>query len=165
MPEERSNDQIDSYLLTSPLGLLELEAGQDGLKGLQFLGHNSNKTSATAIEHPILQQAKSQLTEYFSGERTAFDLPFSIVGTTFQQSVWQALTDIPYGQTVSYGQLSGRLNNPGSVRAVGRANGQNPIPIIIPCHRVIGADGKLTGYSGGLNNKKWLLKHEGALLL
>ncbi|HEX7049748.1 MAG TPA: methylated-DNA--[protein]-cysteine S-methyltransferase [Longimicrobiales bacterium] len=106
----------------------------------------------------------AQLDEYFRGERRAFDLPLRPRGTPFQQRVWRALLDIPYGATISYGALAARVGRPGSARAVGRANGTNPIPIIIPCHRVVGADGALTGYGGGIERKQRLLALEGALL-
>jgi methylated-DNA-[protein]-cysteine S-methyltransferase len=101
-----------------------------------------------------------QLNEYFAGERTEFDLPLEMVGTEFQKSVWQQLQKIPYGATTSYGTLALHLNNPTASRAIGSANGRNPISIIVPCHRVIGADGSLTGYAGGLKRKRYLLDLE-----
>jgi methylated-DNA-[protein]-cysteine S-methyltransferase len=103
----------------------------------------------------------SQLEEYFSGRRRDFDLPLRLDGTDFQQRVWQVLTEIPYGVTWSYGQLARRIGNPNASRAVGLANGRNPVSILVPCHRVIGADGSLTGYGGGVERKRWLLAHEG----
>jgi methylated-DNA-[protein]-cysteine S-methyltransferase len=102
-----------------------------------------------------------QLTEYFDGTRREFDLPLRLQGTTFQTRVWRELTEIPYGQTWSYGQLAQRIDKPSASRAVGLANGRNPISILVPCHRVIGADGSLTGYGGGIERKRWLLVHEG----
>jgi methylated-DNA-[protein]-cysteine S-methyltransferase len=102
-----------------------------------------------------------QLNEYFNGGRREFDLPLYFEGTTFQRRVWQELTEIPYGETWSYGQLARRIGKPSASRAVGLANGRNPISILVPCHRVIGADGSLTGYGGGLERKRWLLAHEG----
>jgi methylated-DNA-[protein]-cysteine S-methyltransferase len=104
--------------------------------------------------------ATDQLAGYFAGELTDFDLPLAPAGTAFQLRVWAALRTIPYGQTTSYGELAGQLGNPGASRAVGLANGRNPIAIVVPCHRVIGADGRLTGYGGGLDRKRWLLDHE-----
>lgn len=101
-----------------------------------------------------------QLDEYFAGDRREFDLPCSGVGTVFQQQVWAALVEIPYGETTSYGELAAAISSPSASRAVGLANGQNPISIIVPCHRVVGADGSLTGYGGGLDAKRWLLSHE-----
>jgi methylated-DNA-[protein]-cysteine S-methyltransferase len=109
-----------------------------------------------------LRRTTLQLAEYFAGERREFDLPLAPRGTAFQRQVWDELLTIQFGQTTSYGALARRLGNPGASRAVGLANGQNPISIIIPCHRVIGADGTLTGYGGGLPRKQWLLRHEGA---
>ncbi len=108
----------------------------------------------------ILLDAERQLAEYFGGWRTAFDLPVKAPGTAFQQQVWAALQEIPYGHTISYGGLAERLGNPKAVRAVGSANGHNPIAIVVPCHRVIGANGSLTGYGGGLERKKFLLELE-----
>jgi len=107
----------------------------------------------------------NQLKEYFAGQRRVFDLKLAARGTEFQRSVWNALTEIPYGQSISYGELAARLGNPGAVRAVGQANGANPIAIIVPCHRVIGANGKLTGYAGGLAHKHHLLAHEAMTLM
>src|ERR1700690_2867719 len=108
-----------------------------------------------------LPLAARQLAEYFAGARRVFDLPLALHGTPFQQRVWRALTEIPYGETWSYGQLAKRIGNPKASRAVGLANGSNPISILVPCHRVIGADGSLTGYGGGMERKQWLLRHEG----
>ena len=107
----------------------------------------------------------NQLKEYFAGERREFDLKLAARGTEFQRSVWNALAQIPYGQSISYGELAARLGSPGAVRAVGQANGANPIAIVVPCHRVIGANGKLTGYAGGLAHKHHLLAHEAMTLM
>lgn len=109
---------------------------------------------------PLLRKAERQLSEYFSGTRRRFDLPLAPQGTPFQRAVWQALTKIPYGETRSYGEIAAQLGKPGAARAVGMANHRNPIPVIIPCHRVIGADGSLTGYAGGTENKAVLLALE-----
>ena len=108
----------------------------------------------------MLDETERQLDRYFEGTLTEFDLPLGPRGTPFQQQVWAALCDIPYGETISYGELARRVGRPGSARAVGAANGSNPISIIIPCHRVIGSDGRLTGYGGGIDRKAWLLDHE-----
>jgi len=118
----------------------------------------------TAGDNPILQLARRQLDEYFACTRTSFDLPLDAEGTAFERRVWDLLRAIPYGTTTSYGELARRLGEPKDARAVGAANGKNPIPIIVPCHRVIGANGDLTGFGGGLERKRWLLEHEGALL-
>ena len=113
----------------------------------------------------ITQTTQSQLQEYFAGDRTSFDLPLAPKGTEFQVEVWRALLDVAAGDTASYADIAKTINRPKAVRAVGAANGQNPIGIIVPCHRIIGSNGKLTGYAFGLDRKAWLLRHEGALLI
>ena len=157
----------------SPLGPMILAATTQGLAGLWFehqrhLPAQLMAESAvwgvwpTDPEHPVLRQTMQQLTEYFAGQRTQFDLPLDLTGgTAFQQSVWQALLAIPPGTTASYGQISSRIGKPAAVRAVGSAVGRNPVSIIVPCHRVMGADGSLTGYAGGLDRKTALLELEG----
>ena len=112
----------------------------------------------------MLARARQQLTEYFGRSRTTFDLPLAPIGSAFQQRVWDVLRAIPYGTTTSYGELARRLGDPSATRAVGAANGKNPIPIIVPCHRVVGSRGELTGFGGGLDRKRWLLEHEGVAL-
>ncbi len=109
---------------------------------------------------PVLKAAARQLEEYFAGDRRDFDLPVALHGTAFQRKVWEQLQGIPCGETLSYGQLAKRIRQPSASRAVGLANGRNPVSIVIPCHRVIGADGSLTGYGGGIERKQWLLEHE-----
>jgi methylated-DNA-[protein]-cysteine S-methyltransferase len=111
---------------------------------------------------PVLARARAQLAEYFAGARTAFELPLRLEGTPFQRAVWAALLEIPFGETRSYSAIARALGRPTAVRAVGAANGRNPLAIIVPCHRVIGAGGALTGYAGGLARKRWLLAHEAA---
>ena len=113
-------------------------------------------------DHPLIKKTKDQLDQYFNGQRKEFDLPLLFQGTKFQQQVWRALLDIPYGECISYGEQARRIKNAKAVRAVGMANGKNPIAIVIPCHRVVGANGKLTGYGGGLPRKKFLLDLEGS---
>ncbi|MDN6180953.1 MAG: methylated-DNA--[protein]-cysteine S-methyltransferase [Halomonas subglaciescola] len=140
----------------SPLGRLTLCASDDGLTSIEF----SRGLLGTRRKHPLLERCKTQLAEYFAGARSVFDLPLAPAGTPFQQSVWGALGDIPYGETRSYGNIAEALGKPTASRAVGMANGKNPLAIIVPCHRVVGANGRLTGYSGGLNRKEWLLAHE-----
>lgn len=147
----------------SPMGMLLLEASDRALTGIHYI--NEEATSADESVSGLLSHAINQLNEYFEGTRTAFDIPLAPRGTKFQQEVWQQLREIPYGQTISYGVLAERLGDPKKVRAVGTANGKNPIPIIIPCHRVIGADDSLVGYSGGIDRKEYLLKHEGVIFL
>src|SRR5207302_785708 len=112
----------------------------------------------------VLARARQQLSEYLARTRTSFDLPLAPRGTAFQRRVWDALRAIPYGTTTSYGELARRLGDPSATRAVGAANGKNPIPIIVPCHRVVGSRGELTGFGGGLDRKRWLLEHEGVAL-
>jgi methylated-DNA-[protein]-cysteine S-methyltransferase len=152
-------------LYSSPIGTLHLKADGESLTAAHFSNEKSDVSSIHQSDHPVIQQAIRQLNEYFGGQRTAFDLPLSPSGTGFQQSVWKKLQEIPFGKTISYGGLAERLGDINKVRAVGKANGKNPIPVIIPCHRVIGADNKLIGYAGGIERKRWLLQHEGALLL
>jgi len=148
--------------IESPVGPLLLAADETGLRNIDFVhGRHTARPDPTWHEDPtLLQEATRQLRSYFAGELEAFDLPLSPSGTTFQLAVWNKLCEIPYGETISYGELARRLENPNASRAVGLANGSNPIPIIIPCHRVIGSNGKLTGYGGGLPIKEKLLALE-----
>ena len=145
----------------SPLGWVEIQASHDAVTSLVFCDERENDTCNGSA---ILTECVRQLDEYFSGCRMTFDLPVKQEGTTFQQNVWNVLAGIPFGVTVSYGYVAKMLNHPKSVRAVGAANGRNKLWIIIPCHRVIGANGSLTGYAGGLERKKWLLDHEAQIL-
>ena len=140
----------------SPLGKITLTEQDGALIALCFTPDAPDRMPET----PLLSLAAAQLTEYFSGARHSFDLPLHPQGTAFQQQVWSALRDIPYGQTLSYAQLAARLHRPRACRAVGGANGKNPLPILIPCHRGIGADGGLGGYSCGIEKKRFLLALE-----
>jgi methylated-DNA-[protein]-cysteine S-methyltransferase len=151
--------------LASPVGTLTLAATDDGLHAIEFPRnrHPANRAGWTEGQHPVLDLAARQLDEYFAATRRAFDLPLAPRGTDFQRTVWLALAGIAYGETVSYAQLSQRVGKPTAMRAVGAANGRNPLPIVLPCHRVIGADGSLTGFGGGLPTKQFLLELEGAL--
>jgi len=150
----------------SPIGRLLLQSDGAALTGLYMNVPSSPRPLAEcwvedATVDPLPATVR-QLAEYFDGKRRAFDLPLlRMQGTEFQQKVWRTLTEIPYGATWSYGELARRIDNPNASRAVGLANGRNPISILVPCHRVIGADGSLTGYGGGLERKQWLLAHEG----
>ncbi|WP_205696718.1 methylated-DNA--[protein]-cysteine S-methyltransferase [Conexibacter sp. SYSU D00693] len=154
---------ISTAVVDSPVGPLGLAAEDDALTRVAFLAPG---TPADAPGTPVLREAAAQLGAYFAGELEAFDLPLRPVGTDFQREVWTALADIPFGTTTTYGELAARLGRgPRGARAVGLANGANPLAIVLPCHRVIGADGGLTGFGGGLPAKRWLLTHEGALLL
>jgi methylated-DNA-[protein]-cysteine S-methyltransferase len=156
--------------IDSPIGVLRLSADERALTGLDLgadarAAVRANGARAAPIEDPRagpLPAAIRQLGEYFAGARRAFDLPLSLAGTPFQRLVWQALTEIPYGATWSYGELARRIGRPAAARAVGMANHRNPLPIIVPCHRVIGADGSMTGYGGGIARKEWLLGLERA---
>ena len=147
----------------SPLGEIALTANDEGLSALAFQTGKSPITLAGLSQNTEkFSEVITQLNEYFSGERKSFNLPLAPKGTNFQKHVWQALTDIPCGETKSYGWIAKSINNEKAVRAVGTANGANPIALIVPCHRVIGSNGKLTGYAGGLALKAKLLMHEGA---
>lgn len=146
----------------SPLGPLTLVSDGSALVGL-YLGQGQAKITADWVldnQAVPFAAATDQLSAYFAGELTQFDLPLAPQGTPFQQRVWAALGTIPYGSTLSYGALAQRLGQPQAARAVGLANGRNPLSIVVPCHRVIGAKGQLTGYSGGVERKRWLLAHE-----
>ncbi len=146
-------------LLETPVGTLTLEGTGEVLEGLWFDGPPAKRVLGPR-DDGILVGARAQLTEYFAGEREAFDLELAPHGTPFQRSVWDALARIPYGRTTSYGELALALGSPRAVRAVGLANGRNPLSIVVPCHRVVGADGALTGYAGGLWRKRFLLALE-----
>jgi len=150
----------------SPLGPIVIAATRRGLAGVWFEGQRHMPRNADwphEPDHPLLRQVRVQLDEYFAGERDTFDLPLDLQGgTAFQQSVWQALLSIPRGGTMSYGGLSRHIGQPAAVRAVGAAVGRNPVSIVVPCHRVLGANGSLTGYAGGLERKTALLRLEGA---
>ncbi|WDE11554.1 methylated-DNA--[protein]-cysteine S-methyltransferase [Thalassomonas haliotis] len=141
----------------TPLGEMEIQATDAGVAQVIFCGLQKQPENPSEIT----RSCRQQLAEYFAGQRTAFDLPLDPKGTVFQKSVWGCLQDIPFGGSLSYGEIADMLNNPKAVRAVGGANGRNPLTIIVPCHRVIGANGTLTGYAGGVERKLWLLKHEG----
>jgi methylated-DNA-[protein]-cysteine S-methyltransferase len=148
----------------SPIGRLLLTSDGTALTGLFTAPERKAYATEGWVQDagiaPLAATAR-QLGEYFAGTRRDFDLPMRLDGTPFQQRVWRELVEIPYGATWSYGELATRIGNPRASRAVGLANGQNPISILVPCHRVIGADGSLTGYGGGLERKRWLLAHEG----
>lgn len=153
---------FDAFI--TPIGTLTIAGDAAGLRHVLF-PENKHAVAGRADwrrDAAPLRQARGQLEEYFAGERQAFDLTLAPDGTEFQCKVWHALAEIAFGQTWSYGQLAKYVGQPAAVRAVGAANGRNPLPIILPCHRVIGSDGKLTGFGGGLPLKQWLLDHEGA---
>lgn len=142
--------------LQTPLGWITLKGSTGGLSSLRCCEEPLER----GLIPPSLARACAQVHEYFEGGRKRFDLPLDLRGTAFQKKVWEALLEIPYGATWSYGELATRLGDPGAVRAVAAANARNPVWIVVPCHRVVGADGSLTGYAGGIGRKKWLLEHE-----
>lgn len=149
----------------SPIGTLRLTIRDGRLTGLHVADHEKcPPLGDRCVEDPTaFDEVKRQLDEYFAGRRTSFEIPFELDGSPFQRQVWQALTEIPFGETISYGELARRVGRPGAARAVGAANGRNPVSVVVPCHRVIGADGTLTGYGWGNDRKAWLLRHEGAV--
>jgi methylated-DNA-[protein]-cysteine S-methyltransferase len=152
--------------MPSPVGELKLVASDDGLIAVLWENDDPKRVpfDADALHefprHPVLRETERQLEAYFAGKREAFTLKLAFRGTEFQRKVWQALTTIPFGETRSYGQIAAQIGHPAAVRAVGAANGRNPISIVAPCHRVIGANGKLTGFAGGLTAKAFLLRLE-----
>lgn len=139
----------------TPLGLMEVTATQNSVKSIYFV-----ESAKPIRSNSVTQITKVQLGEYFAGTRTFFELPLDAEGTDFQKTVWQELVKIPSGQTCTYGDIAKKIGNPKGMRAVGLANGKNPMTIVVPCHRVIGANGKLTGYAFGTERKAWLLNHE-----
>lgn len=152
---------------STPVGLLSFFVSAAGLHRILWGNEHETETAQQAFhnfkkdeQHPIFLKTKNALQEYFSGKRMTFDLPLVLQGTTFQMQAWQALREIPYGQTLSYAEQAEKIGNRNKARAVGMANHYNPIPIIIPCHRVIGANGQLTGFAGGLELKQYLLELE-----
>ncbi len=152
--------------MPTPLGTLLLRGDGTVLTGIFMENHRHGPTDhgAAVRDDALFADARAQFAEYFAGQRTEFDLPLDrATGTDFQRQVWRALCDIPYGETISYGELARRIGQPAAVRAVGLANGRNPLSIVVPCHRVIGTGGKLTGYGGGLDRKRHLLDLEARL--
>lgn len=164
--EGRPRDGLASSTIGSPVGALTLVAGDRGLKAILWPDDDPRRVRLPAADadpaHPVLREAERQLGEYFGGARRVFDLPLDFTGTDFQKRVWARLLEIPYGETRSYGEIARSLGDPNLTRAVGAANGRNPISIVAPCHRVVGAAGRLTGFAGGLEAKRYLLALEGA---
>ncbi len=163
-------ETLATTTMHSPVGRLTLVACEAGLAAILWQDDAPGRVrlgdTVEAPDHPVLARTTRQLSDYFAGTRTAFDLPLAPAGTDFQLAVWRALTAIPFGETRSYADIARAIGRPTATRAVGAANGRNPISIVAPCHRVIGASGALTGFAGGLAAKHWLLAHEqrGALL-
>jgi methylated-DNA-[protein]-cysteine S-methyltransferase len=151
----------DFAYLESPIGLIEIGGTVDAITALQFVEARREGASS----NPLIDAAARQVGEYFAGTRRAFDLPLDLGGTPFQRAVWARLLEIPYGEMTTYQTIAAVLGRPRAVRAVGAAIGQNPVSILVPCHRVVGSNGSLTGYAGGLWRKERLLRHEGALLV
>lgn len=148
---------MENCIIKSPLGFTKIIGDQAGITSISILNHEEKTTD---IIPEVLEECVQQLNEYFEGKRTQFDLLLNPQGTEFQKRVWTQLQTIPYGKTISYLQLAQQLGDVKAIRAVANANGKNPLWIVIPCHRVIGSDGSLTGYAGGLARKQWLLEHE-----
>ena len=148
---------MESCTISTPLGIAKITGDENGLNAVTIL---SDLTAVSDTIPEILQDSVYQLQEYFKGERQEFNLKLNPEGTDFQKRVWALLSEIPYGKTISYLELSKRYGDVKAIRAVASANGKNPFWIIVPCHRVVGSDGSLTGYAGGIHRKKWLLEHE-----
>jgi methylated-DNA-[protein]-cysteine S-methyltransferase len=151
---------MDGATLNTPVGMLRIFADSSALCRIAFPGEAGLSADPAPAGHPLLGQAKAQLMEYFAGKRRHFDLPLTPQGTAFQQAVWAMMRQIPYGATSTYGAIAAELGHPNKARAVGGAAGKNPLPIVIPCHRVVGSSGRLTGFSGGLEIKQFLLALE-----
>lgn len=149
-------EKIFKLYYNSPIGVLEIAGTEEGITSIVFV----DEAAETGEAPEVLVETYNQLEEYFNDRRRVFDLKLDLKGTEFQRKVWDELINIPYGETLTYKDIASKLGDINAVRAVGNANGKNPISIIIPCHRVIGSSGKLTGYAGGLERKAWLLNHE-----
>lgn len=147
--------------MSSPLGTLTLWSDGQALTRIWFANETPTRGAVNDAGCAVLAAARGQLEHYFAGELQEFDLPLAARGTPFQQRVWAELLAIGYGSTITYAELARRIGNPRACRAVGAANGRNPLPIVVPCHRVVGSDGRLTGFAGGLAAKEWLLRREG----
>jgi methylated-DNA-[protein]-cysteine S-methyltransferase len=162
----KENDMRTTRTLATPVGDLLLVANTHGLQAVLWDGEaadafvDDQRNDGPHRPDTVLDDTERQLAEYFSGERTDFDVPLDPAGTPFQRDVWMVLRGIPYGVTITYGEQARRLGDPNKARAVGAANGRNPLSIIVPCHRVVGSNGKLTGFAAGLDAKDWLLRHE-----
>ena len=155
--------------MKAPFGPVTVIAGENGIHNVLFNHEEAphsllNDNVTPRPEHDVVAMAIGQLTDYFSGIRTTFDLPLDLEGTPFQISAWRALATVPFGRTASYAQQAARIGRPTATRAIGAANGKNPVAIVLPCHRIVGADGSLTGFAGGLDVKRWLLDHEQKVL-
>jgi methylated-DNA-[protein]-cysteine S-methyltransferase len=167
-PRRRTEKTYVFKTIRSPVGVLTLIASGDGLAAILWENDRPGRVRLDVVavdaKHPVLVETERQLGEYFAGRRKTFDLTLDFTGTAFQKKVWRALLTIPFGETRSYAQIAKQIGHPKAVRAVGAANGRNPISIVTPCHRVIGSSGKLTGFAGGLATKERLLRLEGAIV-
>ena len=153
--------EVSKAYVSTPIGTAEITGNEDGVQSISLLDGDISTFPQTTTSIPLpLQECVAQLKEYFSGTRVVFDLKLNPQGTVFQQSVWKELLNIPFGKTRTYLEQTKQIGDPKAIRAVASANGKNPIAIVIPCHRVIGSDGSLTGYASGIWRKKWLLEHE-----
>jgi methylated-DNA-[protein]-cysteine S-methyltransferase len=155
-----TRDELRHAEVDTPIGQLTVVASSDGLRAVRWASEPAPPASVPSDDDAVLTQAAGELTEYFAGDRQRFELPLDIVGTQFQLRAWAALASVPYGTTTTYGAMAARQGNPRQARAVGAANARNPVPIVLPCHRLIGADGSLTGFGGGLHVKRYLLDLE-----
>ena len=151
--------RVSTAQLVTPIGVVTVAATDSAVVAVGLPG-DGEPGCVDEVPTGVLADAMRQLGEYFEGLRTEFDLPVDVAGTDFQHAAWSVLSTIPHGETISYGEQARRMGRPTAVRAVGAANGRNPVPVIVPCHRVIGANGSLTGFAGGLATKTWLLEHE-----
>ena len=161
LPQETAWENV-----SSPLGSLTILASDSGVHAIAFESDRTEHVKTNlpcAVNHPIIEAAVKQLAMYFNGKLKVFDLSLDLRGTDFQKRVWNLLLEIPFGETRTYGDIARALGNAGASQAVGAANGKNPVAIVVPCHRVIGASGHLTGYAGGMDKKKFLLVHEGVI--
>ncbi|MEM8619911.1 MAG: methylated-DNA--[protein]-cysteine S-methyltransferase [Actinomycetota bacterium] len=165
-----SNDVVASASTDSPVGALTIVVNKAGLRAITWADDDPRRCGLEGVElgeageHPLIDATCAQLAEYFAGDRIEFDLPLAPLGTEFQHAAWEALRQIPYGTTTTYGGQARGMGDVNKARAVGAANGKNPLSIVVPCHRVVGADGSLTGFAGGVDTKAWLLDHERAVL-
>lgn len=157
--KKRPEEKPGRMVIACPLGFMEITATDKAVTRVHLTGRKP-KGGRAFRSHPLLRESARQLREYFSGKRRVFDLALEIEGTDFERKVWKRLQGVPYGRTASYKDIARGIGRPSAYRAVGAANGKNPLAIVIPCHRIIGRDGRLVGYGGGLWRKKWLLDHE-----
>ena len=153
-------NQLHRAEFQSPIGIVEITGTERAVISILFSEKTEVEYSIGPDSPQVIADCQQQLEEYFKGERTEFNIPFTSAGTEFQQKVWSALTEVPYAETVSYGSIAKAIGSDKAVRAVGNANSKNKLTIVVPCHRIIGSNGKLTGYAGTLTRKEWLLRHE-----